>query len=387
MTAEGWKKYIGSISIIMGTVIGVGVFGLPYLAAQAGFWVIVAYLVWGTTAAILASLVFGELMFRTRERHRVPGYVAKYLGPRWGKVVYASATVGLLGGQFVYLLVGGHFLHVLLGPMFGGQEWMYVLGYALVGGALIFDSGSALARSELVMLPIMLLVMGLVIGNAGMVGDWTRLMDIHLPKILIPYGVVMFSIWGISSVGEVRDYLGSRHAAILKPAVITSYILSAVTYVAFTASILAATGSATSPDALGGLQMRLGSQLTSAFYLFGVFTTFTSYISIGQTIKKIFVYDSGWSNGNAWFITAIVPPVLYALGVTDFLLVMSLIGSITLGIDTIALLAAYLRARKHHGAQLLPYHLRITRPVVMVVCTLFILGIISAVIEHLTPAA
>ena len=388
MTLEGWRKFIGAVAIIAGTVIGVGVFGLPYVAAQAGFAVTAAYLVWGTVTAILASLVFGELMYRSRHLHRVPGYVADYLGPKWGRVVFTSATVGLLGGQLVYLLVGGHFLHQLLGPILGGGEWTYVAAYAVAGSLIIYSSGRVLAGSELVMLPFMLVAMGSIVGVASSLADWTRLIPIQLSQVLLPYGVVMFSIWGISAVGETRDYLGARHARLLKPAVVTSYVICAVAYLAFTASVLAATGPATTPDALGGLRDRLGVGVIAPFYLFGILTTFTSYISIGQTIKKIFVYDARWPSAGAWLLTATVPLALVAAGFTNFLLVMGLIGSVTLGVDTIALLAAYLRARRRAPARVLPYRLRLRPAVLAVVAAIFVGGVLSAIIQHvfLTPS-
>ncbi len=381
------KKFIGAVAIMAGTVIGVGVFGLPYVAAQAGFGVVVAYLLWGTVTAVLASLVFGELMYRSRHIHRVPGYVADYLGPRWGKLVFASATIGLLGGQLVYLLVGGHFLHQLLEPAVGGGEWAYVAAYAVAGSLIIYASGRVLAGSELLMLPVMLLTIGLIVAASSTLADWTRLIPMQPAKALLPYGVVMFSIWGISAVGETRDYLGARHARLLKPAVVASYAICAVAYLAFTASVLAATGPATTPDALGGLRQRLGTGVVAPFYLFGVLTTFTSYISIGQTIKKIFVYDAHWPAAGAWLLTATVPLALYAAGLTNFLLVMGLVGSVTLGVDSVALLAAYRRSQRRAPARVLPYRLHLRPAVLTLVAVIFIGGIISAIIQHvvLTP--
>lgn len=387
MTWEGWRKFIGAVAIIAGTVIGVGVFGLPYVAAQAGFSVVAAYLAWGTVTAILASLVFGELMYRSRHLHRVPGYVADELGPKWGRTVFISATAGLLGGQLVYLLVGGHFLHQLLSPAIGGGEWTYVAAYAVAGSLIIYASGRVLARSELLMLPVMLLAMGSIVAVASSLADWTRLVPIHPAQVLLPYGVVMFSIWGISAVGETRDYLGARHARLLKPAVFTSYAICAVAYLAFTASVLAATGPATTPDALGGLRNRLGVGVIAPFYLFGVLTTFTSYISLGQTIKKIFVYDARWPHAGAWLLTATVPSALYAAGLTNFLLVMGLVGSVTLGIDTIALLAAYRRAQRRAPARVLPYRLHLRPAVLALVAAIFLGGVISAIFQHVIAAS
>ncbi len=377
MNREGVAKFLGAIAILCGTIIGVGLFGLPYVAAQAGFGVVVLYLAWGTFAALTAALIFGEVMYRTKSEHRLPGYVAAYLGKTWGRWVTVSALTGLFGAQLAYLVVGGHFLTELLKPLLPLPEAASALAYATVGAVLIAGGGRLLARTELALLPLFLGVMAFIILQA--LPFWTpaALSTLNLPQAVLPYGVVMFSLWGLSAVGECREYLGRRYARLLKPALVTSFILCAVAYGIFTAAILGATGSRTSPDALNGLRGVLGPRIVAWFYFFGVLTTFTSYISFGLTLKKIFRYDTRWPEFLAWVAAVTVPPLLYIAGVTNFIAIMGFVGAVTLGFDTISLLFTYRVAAGRPSRVYLPYRLALPAGATYVLVTLFGAGIVT----------
>lgn len=374
------KKFFGTTAILCGTIIGVGIFGLPWVAQQAGLAFVSLYLAWGTFAAIVAALVFGELMYRTKGHHRLPGYVAKYLGRRWGRWVMVSALSGLFGAQLVYLLVGGHFLAQLLTPWWPAPEAWYIGLYAAAGALLITGSGKNLARSELVLLPIFLTIMAVIIWQVLPLWSFSHLVTWNFSQAVLPYGVVMFSIWGLSAVGESRDYLGQADARLLKPAVITSFLLCAVVYVVFTAAILAASGTHTTPDTLGGLRVLLGSRWVQLFYFFGLLTTFTSYISFGLTLKKIFVYDAGLTPRLSWTAAVVVPPLLFVAGVTNFIALMAFVGAVTLGFDTISLMLAYRQAVRHAPAMQVPYRLNLTPKMVSALNALFGIGICSTVV-------
>ena len=376
MSREGIAKFFGAFAILCGTIIGVGLFGLPYVASQAGFPIVVLYLAWGTFVALLAALMFGELMYRTPGEHRLPGYVAMHLGRRWGRWVMGSSLIGLFGAQLVYLLVGGHFLAALARPVWPLPEWVWVVSYAGAGAACIAGSGRRLARSELILLPIFFGVMALVVARVLPFVAPAALVRFRPSQAILPYGVVMFSLWGLSAVAECREYLGRRYAGLLRPVVAASFIVCAVAYLAFTGAILGATQSATSPEALNGLRLLMGPDIVVWFYVFGVLTTFTSYISFGLTLKKIFVYDARLPTWFGWAAAVTVPPAFYGLGVTNFIALMGLVGAVTLGFDAISLLLAYGRAARQPATKL-PYRLKLTAGTIYALAALLGIGIIS----------
>lgn len=378
MDVGGVKKFVGAIAILCGTIIGVGIFGLPYVAWQAGYGVVLLYLAWGTFAATLAALVFGELIAVTPGRHRAPGYVRRYLGRRWGRLVFVSAVTGLFGGQLVYLLVGGHFLAQLVAPFAPLPEPYAIVLYAAAGAGLVAGRNWVLARAELLLLPIFIGAMGLIIVRALPAVNPAHLDDLHLANLVLPYGVVMFSMWGLTAVAECREYLGQRYVRLLRPAVLTAFPLCALAYAVFTGAVLGATGPAVTPDGLDGLRQRLGDGIGQWFYVFGLLTTFTSYISFGRTLKKIFIYDAHWRETLAWIAAVTVPLGLYLTGINNFVLIMGLIGAVTLGFDTISLLTAY-RASQRITAPRAPYRLRLSSRFVAFLVAVLGAGIFSTI--------
>jgi len=115
-----------AVAMLAGTIVGVGVFGLPYVAWHAGFFVEAVYL--GALFLVFVSLhlMFGEIILRTGARHRLVGYVGLYLGERARKIVTLTTILGTLGGMLVYILVGGKFLNVLFNGFLNVPAYSYL---------------------------------------------------------------------------------------------------------------------------------------------------------------------------------------------------------------------------------------------------------------------
>lgn len=378
----GWKL-TGAVAILCGTIIGVGIFGLPYVAREAGGVALLVHLAWATTVATLTALAFGELMYRTEGNHRAPGYIGLYLGKTWGRWAAASTLGGLFGGQLVYLLVGGQFLHQLinLGPKW--PEVVAVSSFALVGATVIAGSNRRLAKTELILLPLFLGSMALIIVCVLPLANLTTLPAVRWQRSLAPYGLAMFAIWGLTAVSESREFLGQKFAHLLKPAILISFPLCALSYAVFAVVVAAATGAQTTPDALSGLRLLLGAGVSRWFYLFGVLTTFTSYISFGLTIQHVLNYDLKLRPIAAWAATSTLPFVLYLSGLNNFLLIMGVIGTVALGFEACSVLLAYRQTQRVRPARRLPYQLKLAPRGIDGLITLIILGGVSALIALL----
>ena len=79
------KRFFSAVSILVGTCIGAGVLGIPYVAAQVGFFVALAYIMLIGLLVFTINLYFGEVILRTKGDHQIAGYAGKYLG-RKGKI-------------------------------------------------------------------------------------------------------------------------------------------------------------------------------------------------------------------------------------------------------------------------------------------------------------
>lgn len=340
------KKIIYALSTLSGTIIGVGLFSLPYITSQVGIWVVLGYFLVLTFLVILIHQLFAKVALETPDFLRLPGYAQIYLG-QWGKrVALISGILGFLGSILAYLIVGGQFLTSLFSPVFGGNNLFYTLLFFLIGAGLIFLGIKAIAKVEFWGLILFLAVLmaiffrgfpflkieNLLISLGG-TKDW-----------FLPYGPILFSLWGATLVPEVEEMLG-ENKKLLKKIIPLAILIPALIYLFFIYLITGITGSQTSPEAIIGLKNFLGDGIVSLALFFGFLTTFTSFITLGLTLKKVFWYDLKIEKNLAFFIACFVPLTLFLIGVKSFIPVISFVGGIMLGIDGILILLMYQKIR------------------------------------------
>jgi len=347
-------KLIYAIATLSGTIIGVGLFALPYITLKVGFWVMLGYFLVLGSLVILVHLFFGELALKTPDLKRLPGFAKFHLG-KWGeKTAFLSSILGIFGAILAYIIVGGEFLTELLSPIFGGGNLVWTLFYFSLGAALIFFGIKAISKIEfwgLVLFFIILIAIFfrgqtfLKIENLFPSPDFSQL--------FLPYGAILFSLWGAALIPEVEEMLRERKK-LLKILIPISILIPIFVYLFFIYLILGITGSQTTESALTGLRNFLGDRIVSLGLFFGVLTTFTSFIALGLTLKKVFWYDLKIDKNLSWAITCFIPLALFLIGIKSFIPVIVFVGGAMLGIDGILILLMY---RKINPKKILIYPL------------------------------
>ncbi|MDD5071641.1 MAG: aromatic amino acid transport family protein [Patescibacteria group bacterium] len=335
------SKQVYAVTTLSGTIIGAGLFALPYITLQLGFWVILGYFLVLGALVILIHLFFGELALKTADFKRLPGFAKIYLGKKGEAVAYISTIFGIFGALLAYLILGGEFLAELLSPILGGNAQFYTFFYFIIGSALIFSGIKAIAKVEfwgLVLFLVILLAIFfrgrtfIAAENLFSAPDWSL--------SFLPYGVILFSIWGAALIPEVEEMLGKEKKRILKIIPI-AILIPIIIYLFFIYLILGITGPQTTESALTGLKIVLGDGIVSLALLFGLLTTFTSFITLGLTLKKVFWYDLKFTKISAWAITCFLPLFFYLIGFKNFIEVIGVVGGIMLAIDGILILLMY----------------------------------------------
>lgn len=339
-------KSLYAISTLSGTIIGVGLFALPYLTLQLGFWVILGYFVVLTFVASLVHVFFGELALRTPDFKRLPGFAKIYLGS-WGQnIAYVSTALGLFGASLAYLILGGRFLAELFFPYFGGNELIYALFYFAAFAVLVLRGIKAVAKIEFWGLILFLLILFAIFsqGREFLILENLFPANLNWSAFFLPYGVILFSLWGAALIPETEEIMAGSKKLFLRIIPI-AILIPALIYLFFIYLVLGISGPNTTESALDGLKIALDSRIVSLALFFGVLTTFTSIIALGLTLKKVFWYDLGFNKNLAWFITCFVPLLLYLIGVHDFIAVIFFVGAIMLAVDAILILLMYNKIR------------------------------------------
>ena len=75
-----------AVAVLMGTIIGAGILGIPYAIMQSGFLIGLIHLIVIGAIVLLITLYLGEISLRTAKNHQLTGYAEKYLGKK-GKLI------------------------------------------------------------------------------------------------------------------------------------------------------------------------------------------------------------------------------------------------------------------------------------------------------------
>ncbi|MBU1177245.1 MAG: aromatic amino acid transport family protein [Patescibacteria group bacterium] len=372
------SNFFQALAILTGTIIGVGLFSLPYITAKVGiFTMLVYFLVLGAVTSLI-GLFYGEIALRTKGLHRLPGYAGKYLGKRAKVISFISNTLGLTGAILAYLIIGGRFLGSIFQSSFGGSDFVYVFIFFLVGAILTYFGIGSIAKAESFLFILFFFILGFIFYKGFWMIDAGNLLNFNIEYLFLPYGAILFSLSGTTLIPEVKEIL-SKDPKKLKKLILLAISIAAITYLFFIFLILGITGQGTSDDAITGLSNFLGNEVIVFALLFGILTVFTSFLTISLTLKKILWYDLRLKKNLAWLIACIVPLILFIIGFDNFITVIALTGGVMLGIDVVIITLIYLKA-KTKGDLEPAYSLSIPSFFVYFLILFFIIGIIYEIV-------
>lgn len=348
------KKIIFAISTLVGTIVGVGMFGLPYVAAQVGFLPMVIYLCGGAVIVIALSLVYGDVIIGSDGKKRLPGYVENYFGKKWSIASLVNFLFGLYGSQLAYIIIGGKFLHNLIFPIFPISQFAATMIFFAIGSFLIYKGIKSVSETEFFMLIFLVfIIFAFSFISFGKI-NVANFSGYHIDKIFLPYGIVFFSLMGLSILPEIKEMFltgektnnySEKGKKNFKKTIIYSVLISLVIYIIFVAVILGVSGKNTSLEAFGGLKTILSNKIIYLGYIFGFLSVFTSFLSAGLTIEKSFVYDYGLKHNKAFILASIVPLALFLAGFKNFLYIVSILGTITFGVDGFFVFGLYFKIK------------------------------------------
>lgn len=373
------SKIIYPLATLSGAIVGVGLFSLPYITSKAGFLIMLIYFLVLGALVTLVHLFFGELSLVTPDFKRLPGFARFHLGKWAEKIALISTVIGAFGAILAYLIVGGEFLENLLSPILGGNNLLYTLFYFVLGASLILFGIKIIAKIEFWALILFFLVLiaiffqehTLIVAENFISYPQKSSLSDAIPIWFLPYGAVLFSLWGASLIPETEEMLKSNKK-LLKKIIPLATLIPIVIYLFFIYLVLGITGNGTTESALIGLRNYLGEGTMSLILFFGFLTTFTSFIVFGLTLRKVFWYDLKVEKNLAWALTCFIPLILFLAGIKSFIGVIGLVGGIMLGINGILILLMYqkIKAKKF---------LFLTLPLILI----FAFGIIHEIIYFL----
>ena len=336
---------------LVGTIIGVGIFGIPFAAAQAGF--LPAMLFLGGVAVIMTTMhvLFAEIVLRTPGSHRFVGYAKLYLGPIGRGLAILIGVAGTYAGLLAYVIISGQFLNELLPGALDPRVWSFI--FLLVAMGLVLTGIKTLAFIELAMAVVLITVVFIVFGSAAPIIDSSNYAGIATSAelLFIPFGVMLFALGGLDALPGMKDILAPRgrhtkHSRRYRPIIIIGTIIPAVLALVFMTSVVGVTGPETTTEAVKGLHQFLNPTVITLLALFGFIAVFTSFLVIADNLKKTFSHDFKINPALSWFLVFIGLAILF-LFITDFIGIIQFAGAAVGGLAYILVILMHTKAQKN----------------------------------------
>lgn len=352
-----FKNYLTASSVLAGTILGVGIFSLPYVFSQTGFLTSLFFMFFCGSLILLNHLIYGEIILRTPGEHRLAGLAKIYLGKCWFLVAAASVVVSALGVLLAYLILGGQFI----------QNFSQFIGYPLsTGGALLvfwilgaigitFGIGFISISEILGVVLIVAFIIGFFILGAPHL-HWGLLTYLNFKHLLLPYGILLFALSDSSSIPEIVTYFLKKNVAKekinLKKPIILGTIIPPFLYLLFVLGAFGIfQGKINTVDLVPGL-IQYSPIVGILTNILGLVLIITSYFIIGLSLRNTLKMDLKINKWLAWLIAAVIPLILYFLGFQNFIAIISFIGAVLLG--TIIVLTIMIHRKSQEQSELQP---------------------------------
>ncbi|MFH1308533.1 MAG: aromatic amino acid transport family protein [Patescibacteria group bacterium] len=339
------KKTVFAIAILMSTIVGVGLFGLPYAGAQSGFLIAAIFLFLLTGIMVSLHLMYGEIVLHTKEKHRSPGYAGIYLGKIPKYILSCSVVLGFFGSLLAYIIVGGNFLNTILSPILSVDPIVFNLLFFFIGAIVIYFGLHLIAGIDLIVSVFLILIVFLFLFLGIPNIDISNLKTINFSKLFFPYGVILYSLSGMAAIPEIRELFGRKDKG-YRRSIIIGMLIPSVLYLVFLYVVVGLTGINTSPDAINGLIGVLGDKVVYLGSVFGFLACITSFFIIGLSLKKVFWYDFKINKNVSWFLVCLVPLVLFLLGFSNFIFIIVVLGALLGAIEGSSIVLIYKKVRK-----------------------------------------
>jgi tyrosine-specific transport protein len=370
------SKTFQAIAALVGTVIGAGIFGLPYVVAKIGFLPGIFYLLFLGSLVLVLNLIYGEVVLRTPGDHQLTGYAEIYLG-KWGKILGTLAVfVSAYGALLAYLIKTGEFLNLIFG--FPNAVIFSLLFFVLASLALYFGLRAVSFLEGLLVVLLLGLIFLLAILGRGEIRVFNFL-GANFEFLFLPYGVILFALFGASVIPEMEEILRSEHQK-LKRAIIIGSLVPLFVYLLLTMIIVGICGQRTSDDAISGLMGYLPVWVVDIGAILGVLTMSSSYLTLGYVLREVWFRDFGLPKLFAFFLASFPSLILFLMGAKNFIDVLGITGALMGGLEGVLIILIFLRAQKL-GEREPAYSLRLSFGLLLILMLVFILGFFSPILK------
>lgn len=332
-----YKDFLLPTGLLSGTIIGAGVFALPYIFIRSGLSTGFFYLGLGAVIYSFIHLFYTDLVLRTPGEHRFVGYAELYLG-RWAFwLAIAMSVLEMIFVMTIYLVLSASFINLVAA---GGEMLTKVIVFWVLGSAAVFLSIRKMAFVEFLiawgMIGIIVAIFLFSADKLGAVAANGSYLD--FANLLLPLGPILFALGGRVAIPSLVKYFRipgvNHHHRLLRRAIIFGTVIPALVYGLFVLGILGLSEDV-APDSVSGLIGKVPEEFLLALGILGILALWSSYIIIGADVNNVLRFDLKFSKATRLFAVIGGPLLLYFLSSQDFIRLVSFVGGIFLALEGI----------------------------------------------------
>jgi len=335
------KSFFLALASLIGTIIGAGIFGIPFVVSKSGVLPSLFYFILLGFVVFFLHLFFAEIILKTKGNHRLVGYAKKYLGPKAKTIVGIATILGVLGSLLAYIILLGKFAHLIL-PWFSDLGWSFFLWAIL--SFLVLLGIKMISKAELYMNIGLFLVFLLVFAFCVPKIEASNIVLFNTENLFLPFGIVLFSLLGTSAVPEAISILKEKKS--IKKIIVFGSLITVLFTFLFGFVISAVSGIRTTQEAFSGLSSFLGEKVIMLGALFGLLAVSTSFLILANYLKNTLKFDYKLSHLTSFAVSCFTPMALFLLGLRQFISVIGIVGTFVGLAEGVALILIYKKVKR-----------------------------------------
>jgi len=354
-------KFLMAITTLVGTIVGAGILGIPYVVAKAGLLYGLLLILTIGIGFIFLNLFAGEFILRTKEQHQLTGYAEKYLGKKGKMVMAFSLIFSIYGALTAYLIGEGATINSIITTLFGKgsginifslpAELIYSLLFFVVAFLIIFHGIKAAGKTELILISLLTLVVIFISIFSYNKVNYNNFSLFNPAYFFMPYGIIIFAFLASPAIPEVQEVLG-KNKKLMKRTIIIGSIIPIVLYLLFAFSVSLVVGLGNFEllqpnERIATIALSLYSHpfLGVAANLLAVLAMFTSFLTLGIALIEVYHYDYKLPLSLSMLLTFSLPLLIVIFNLTSFIIILGLTGAIAGGLDGIMIILMYWKSK------------------------------------------
>jgi len=329
---------------LAGSVIGAGIFSLPFIFSKVGIVNGFIYLTIASAVVALSHLFYAEIILRSKTRHNFVGYSQRYLGKPGYWLAILMSVAQMLLVLVVYLILSQSFFNLVVNH----SSFITLVIFWLVGSAAVLFSLRRLVKTESAIVASIIFIVFLIflyaVPQLPML-EWSKL-PLSVNGFLMAIGPLFFALGGRPAIVEMVRF--TKKPKVIRKSIILGTIVPALAYALFALAIIALSP-AVSEDAVTGLINNLAPWLLVVVGLLGLLSILSSYMVIGFDINDILRLDLRWKKSIRMALIIGGPIFLYLAGLQNFLWLVSFTGGVFGALTFIFIILMWLKATKRQS--------------------------------------